>query len=204
METVVAIAAGLGLSAACGFRVFVPPLIACVAVRMGQWDVADDSWLRSDAALIVLSVATVLECIAYLVPWLDHLLDSVATPAATIAGIVMTASMLADSPEWLRWSLALIVGGGSATTVQLGSVAIRSTSTVTTGGLANPVIAILEAVGSVFLSFMAVLVPLFAALLAIAILAFIFRRLQSIHRWWKTRGAKSTEDATAEGIETDR
>src|SRR5262245_48542127 len=126
METVLAIALGLALSAACGFRVFLPLLGLGLAQATGHLTLASKfAWLGSTPALIILGVATVVEIAAYYIPWLDHLLDTIASPAAVVAGIVATAAVLTDvDPVW-RWTLAVIAGGGLAATVQGSTVLAR-------------------------------------------------------------------------------
>src|SRR5437762_2428266 len=62
METLLAICAGLGLAAACGFRVFVPMLITSIAVHAGHLHVTPGmAWIGSTPALITFSLATALE-----------------------------------------------------------------------------------------------------------------------------------------------
>ena len=83
MEPLLSVCLGLGLSAACGFRVFVPLLVLGVAARTGHLTIVESfEWIGSTPALVSLAVATVLEIVAYYVPWLDNLLDVVATPTA--------------------------------------------------------------------------------------------------------------------------
>ena len=75
-------------------------------------------WIGSKPALVVFAAATLLEVLAYYVPWIDNLLDVVAGPAAVVAGIVITASVVTDVDPLLRWSLAVIAGGGAAAATQ--------------------------------------------------------------------------------------
>ncbi len=78
---------GIGLAAACGFRVFVPLLVVSIAAVSGNLELGSGSgWIRTWPALIVFAVATVLEIVAYYVVWLDNLLDTIATPAPAAAG----------------------------------------------------------------------------------------------------------------------
>lgn len=138
MELLLSVCLGVGLSAACGFRIFVPVLIMGMAARSGHLQLADSFvWIGSTPALIGCSVATALEIGAYYIPWLDNLLDTVATPAAVVAGIVVTASCVVDLDPVMRWTLASILGGGSAAVVQTGTSLLRATSSATTGGLAT-------------------------------------------------------------------
>jgi hypothetical protein len=166
METALSVLVGLGLSAACGFRVFVPLLAVSLAARSGHLSLAAGfDWMGSDAALIAFGAATVLEVAGYYIPWVDHVLDAVATPAAVVAGTLVTASMISDMSPFLRWSLAVIAGGGIAGSVQVTTVVTRAASTASTGGLANPLVATAELGGSVITSLMALIVPVLTVML---------------------------------------
>lgn len=165
LELVTAILVGIGLSAACGFRVFVPLLGASIAAHVGYLQLSPEfSWLGSTAALIALSLATILEIGAYSVPFIDHLMDFVATPTAVIAGTLLMASMLGEVSPFIRWSLAIIAGGGAAGLVQAGSVLARGSTSALTVGLGNLVIALLEFGGAVVMTLLALFVPLLAAI----------------------------------------
>ncbi|MEO5799301.1 MAG: DUF4126 domain-containing protein [Gemmatimonadales bacterium] len=176
IELLLALGAGLGLAAACGFRVFVPLLIAAVAARSGHLPLAGGfTWLSSTPALVALGCATVLELAAYTIPWVDHALDTIATPAAVIAGILASAAVMVDLPPSLRWAVSIIGGGATAGLVQGASVLLRLKSSAFTGGLANPLVALFEAIGGVGVALLAVLLPLVALIAVIALLVVVFR-----------------------------
>ena len=177
METLLAICAGLGLSAACGFRVFVPLLVMSIAVHAGHLNVSPGfDWIGSTPALITFSFATALEIGGYYIPWVDNFLDSVATPAAIIAGTIVTASMITDVSPFMRWTLAAIAGGGIAGVVQGTTVLARGLSTATTGGLGNPLLATAELGGAVFGSMAAIIMPLVALILILSVVGFLGAR----------------------------
>lgn len=174
MDIFLSICIGIGLSAACGFRVFVPLLCLSIATHFGLGDIhlaKSFAWIGSYPAMIAFAVATVVEIIAYYVPWLDNALDSAAIPIATAAGIFVTASVVADIDPFWRWTLAVIAGGGIAASTQLATTKARLASSATTGGFANPVLATVEAVSSTALSIFAVVWPIVALVLALAVLA---------------------------------
>jgi hypothetical protein len=176
METLLAISLGIGLSAACGFRVFVPLLVMSVASLSGHLTLAPGfQWIGTYPALITFSVATVAEIGGYYIPWVDHLLDTMATPAAIVAGTVITAAMVSNTSPMLKWTLAAIAGGGAAGLVQGTTVLARGVSTATTGGLGNPFFATIELGGALFTSILALLVPLLAVGL-IAVFLFVIGR----------------------------
>src|SRR6267378_1901809 len=110
METLMSICLGIGLSAACGFRVFVPLLVMSIGSLSGHLTLAHGfEWIGSYPALVSFSVATCLEVAGYYIPWIDHLLDTIATPAAIVAGIIVSSSMLTSIDPFLKWTLAVIV-----------------------------------------------------------------------------------------------
>jgi len=172
VDAVLGVLAGLALSAAVGFRVFVPLLLTGSAARLGYLDLtADMAWLASDPALVALATATVLEVAAYYVPWLDNLLDTVATPTAILAGVITWAAVAPELSPLLRWTLAVVAGGGAAGLVQSGTTFLRLHSSAFTAGLGNPVVASGELVGSVGLSVLAVLAPVLAGVLVVLLFA---------------------------------
>lgn len=163
MESILSIAVGIGLSAACGFRVFLPLLLAGVAARWGHFELGGGfAWMGSWPALVAFGTATVVEVVAYYVPWLDHLLDTVAAPAAVAAGVAISASQFVEFDPLWRWSLAIIAGGGVAGLVKGTTMVTRTASTATTGGLGNPLVATLELGASLVTSLLAFLAPLLA------------------------------------------
>jgi hypothetical protein len=169
---------GLALSTAAGLRVFVPLLLTGLAARLGHLTLTPSmSWIGSDAALVALATATVLEVGAYYVPWVDNVLDTVATPAAITAGVITTAAVTPELSPLVRWTLAIVAGGGAAGLVQMTTALLRLKSTTFTAGVGNPVVATGELAGSVILSALGLLAPLLAAVVVIALLIFLVRRL---------------------------
>jgi len=183
MEYILSIAAGLGLSAATGFRVFVPFLVLSLAANAGYLEPsAGFTWLGTPMALIALAIATALEIGAYYVPWLDNLLDTIAIPAAAVAGTLAAATMFGDMSPAMRWFLAAIAGGGVATAVQSGTVFVRATSSVTTGGLGNFAVASGELFGSLGMTLIAVIFPIVALIMVVLVVIWVARH---VPRWWK-------------------
>lgn len=178
MELLLSVCIGLGLSAACGFRIFVPLLVTSIAAYSGHLSLAPSfQWIASPEALTAFSIATALEIGGYYVPWLDNFLDTVATPAAVIAGTVVTASMVTDVSPFLKWSLAVVAGGGVAGTVQAVTVLARGLSLTHTAGVGNPVIATAELGGSILTAIAAVIAPFFAIALVMGLISIVGYKL---------------------------
>jgi hypothetical protein len=181
MDMVLSLFIGLGLAAACGFRVFVPLLIMSLASRAEVGHLVLNShfaWIGSTPALIAFSVATLLEIAGYYIPWVDNLLDTVATPTAIVAGILVTASaMTTDVSPFLKWTLAVLAGGGTTAVFQGITATARHISSFTTGGLGNPVLATAEAGGSALLAVLAITLPVVAFLLVVWLIWFGAKKL---------------------------
>ncbi len=176
-STITALLMGLGLAATAGFRVFVPLLIGALAVRSGMVvPVESFLWIGSTPALILFSAATLLEVAAYYVPWMDNLLDTVATPSAVVAGILLTASFIGESNEMFRWVVGIIGGGGVAGAVQGATVILRGGSTATTGGLANPLVSTFELFASAVGAVLALFAPVIVIFIILILVFLIIKR----------------------------
>lgn len=187
MEDMLALFIGVGLAAACGFRVFVPLLGVSLASATGHMELSEGfAWLGSPVAVGALGIATALEMSAYYTPWLDNMLDAVAAPAAIIAGIMVTASVTGDMSPFLRWSLAIIAGGGAAAIVQGGTTLLRASSTAATGGLGNPVVATGELVGASTVTLTAMFLPTLAFGFVVLFCAFVAWKLVQA---WRARAS---------------
>jgi len=166
VDLAVSIALGIGLAAAVGFRVFLPLLVMSVAAYTGHLTLgAGFTWLATPGALVMLGVAAALEVLAYYIPGVDNLLDAIATPAALIAGTAVSAAVMIDLPPIVKWTTAVIAGGGAAGLTQGLTALLRAKSTLTTAGVGNHVVATGELLGALLLSLLALAAPLLAVAL---------------------------------------
>ncbi len=167
-EVLLAAVVGISLAAAVGFRIFAPMLLVGIAAKSGHLHLAGGfEWLGSDAAVIMLGIAAVVEIVAYFFPYFDHLLDSISGPVAMGAGTLLMASTLIDIEPWLRWAVALVAGGGVAGLTHFGTSLGRAGSIATTGGLANPAYATMELGVATVLTILAIALPLGALVLIV-------------------------------------
>ena len=129
-----AILIGLGLSVACGFRLFIPLLVVGIAAHTGELELAEGfTWLGERPVLKVFSFVLVCEVISYEIPVISSVLDIIEAPLVFIAGTILSALMLTDMDPLLQWGLAAIVGGGSAVLVHVGTAFLRNGLLVSTG-----------------------------------------------------------------------
>ena len=162
-EWLTAVAIGIGLAAATGFRVFLPLFIAGAAAHWGALPLADGfQWLSTTAALTALATASVVEVAAYYIPGVDHLLDLLAGPAALVAGVVASASVMVDMPPAVMWPVAIIGGGGIAAVTKVTSALVRAKSGLFTAGLANPLVATAETAGAAVVAVLSIVIPILA------------------------------------------
>jgi len=174
---------GIALAAATGFRIFLPMLIVSVAAYTGHLPLDSSfAWLGTPSALIMLSVAAVAEIVAYYIPVVDNLLDSLATPAAFVAGAVVSAAVMTDVPPMVKWTAAVIAGGGVAGLTQGLTGTLRAHSTVLTGGLGNSVIATAELGGALLVTLLALAAPVAAIALVILFLWLAIRLVRQVFR----------------------
>ncbi len=180
MDTFFSILIAIGLAAACGFRIFVPPLVVGIADMLGWIDLASGmDWIGSPIAVTCFGIATVIEVAAYFIPAVNNLLDVIATPAAVIAGTVVGAGAIVDLPPLVQWTLAAIAAATVTGPIQVASASGRAATNVGTAGVGSPVFAILETIGSAVTAVLSVLIPIVAIGLVAALLggaAWVFVR----------------------------
>ncbi len=130
-------------------------------------------WIGSHSTSIAFGTATLVEVLAYMIPWIDHILDLVASPAAIVAGIIATASVVMDLSPFLKWTLALIAGGGAAAIVQGVTVLLRTKSSALTAGTGNVFVSSLELIGSILTALLAIIVPIVCVALILFLCIFV-------------------------------
>ena len=179
MELAISLLIGIGLSATSGFRLFLPFLVISVAALTGHLELSPTfAWLGSYPALTVFAVATLLEILSYLFPFVDNLLSTISIPFALVAGTIITASVLVELSPLLTWSLAIIAGGGASLTTKTTSTLLHTGSTAVSGGTANPAVSLAETVYSVIMAVVSIVAPVLIILFFGVILWVGFRILR--------------------------
>jgi hypothetical protein len=179
----ISIVLGVSLAAATGFRIFLPMLIVSLAAYSGHLPLDNNfAWLATPSALATLSVAAVAEILAYYVPAVDNLLDALAAPAALVAGVVVSAAVMTDVPPLVKWTAAVIAGGGVAGLTQGVTTILRAKSTILTGGVGNAVISTAELGGALLVTLLALAAPLVALAVVIFFLWLATRPIRLLFR----------------------
>ena len=182
-DLALSVALGIGLAAATGLRLFLPMLVASIAAYTGHLPLSENfAWLGTLPAIVLLAVAAAAEILAYYIPGLDNLLDTLATPAAFAAGTLVSAAVITDLPPLVKWAAAIIAGGGIAGLTQSVTTVARAKSTVLTGTLGNSTIATAEFGGSLAVSLLALAAPLLTLAAIVAVLWLALRWLRRMSR----------------------
>lgn len=190
MDFLLSICLGMGLSSACGFRVFVPLLAMSIASLSGHLTLSHGfQWIGTYPAFIAFGTATILEVAAYYIPWVDNIVDAIAAPAAMIAGTLVAASSIVQMDPLMKWTLAIIAGGGTAAIFHGATTIMRGSSTAGTGGLGNHVIATTELGIASVLSVLAITLPLACGVVVLVLLLIVIRK--SFQKLSKRRGGAS-------------
>lgn len=171
------LALAIALAASAGLRAWLPLLLAGSLARLGVLELGESfSFLGSNEALLLFGVATVIELVGDKVPAVDHALDVIGTPLRPAAGALLAASVLGTVSDPLTaLALGTAVGAPSALVPHAAKTALRTVSTTFTGGLANPILSIIEDLISVLTFILAVVVPVLVVLLLAITLFFAVR-----------------------------
>lgn len=180
-QLVVGICVGSSLSAACGFRVFLPLLAVSIAAHVFGFKVnADFEWIGSWVSIVALATATIVEVAAYYLPCVDNLLDVFNVPLAFVAGAVVMGGVLPDVHPYLKWSIAGLLGGSVAGLTQLATTIARGASTATTAGVGNNVVSSSDNVCATVFSIGAILIPLLAIVIVMIFLCVLGSRAKRL------------------------
>ena len=173
----VSIFLAIGLSAACGFRVFIPPLTYGLLYKaeLVQLDTSWN-WIGNDWVVAVLFLAAIIEIFGNLIPWVDNLLDILATPTSIMAGTILSASCLSDISPGLQWILSVTSGVLITGGFQLTTISLRGMSSVFTGGLANPIFSIIEDLISFGITLTIIFSPIIG-IIVIFLIVFLIRKI---------------------------
>lgn len=165
---------GIGLAAASGFRIFLPLFAVSLASYFGWIPMSENfQWLAGLPTLIGTGIAMLVEILAYYIPFIDNILDTLSIPLATIAGSVLFASQFIDMGNFTNWALAIIAGGGTAATITTGFAGTRALSSSTTAGIGNHLVSTTETVGAGMMSVLALILPIFAFVFTIILIVLI-------------------------------
>jgi len=126
-EPIAAVIVGLLLSLSAGVRTTLPLLAVNLLAFYHEITLPENmAWLGTQPTLIILSVACAAETLVHFIPAAGTWLKAMATPLAFVAGTLLMAVPLGDKNPLYQWTLAAVVGGGTATLMHLGVTGARA------------------------------------------------------------------------------
>ena len=87
--------------------------------------------------------------------------------------MVVTASVVMDVSPFLKWTLAIIAGGGVAAIMQGVTVTVRAKSSVLTAGTGNVLVSPVELAGSMITALLAIIAPIPCLILIASLCIFV-------------------------------
>lgn len=186
---------GFGLSASAGLNAYIPLLILALADRFSEGVELDRPYdfLSSTAGIVIILILLTIEIVVDKIPGVDHfndLIQSVIRPAGGAILMMAATNEGASLNPALAMGFGLLVAGG----VHAGKALNRPIITVTTGGVGNPVISILEDVISAITAIIAIVLPLLVVALVILfglVLFWGYRKIQRLNLRPPPRNASS-------------
>lgn len=171
MSSISFVATAMGLGAAAGVNAWATLLVYGLLSRfypsMFRGELAD--FFASTPVLIIVGVLYLVEFVADKIPTVDHAWDLVQTFIRPLAGAVLAFGAARQEMPAIVLVLAVAIGGGAALTTHLGKAMLRGASTASTGGLANPVLSLVEDLFAFVQAGIAIFLPWLVLVLFLAV-----------------------------------
>jgi hypothetical protein len=185
-EAAIGLMTALGLSTATGLNAYLPLLILGGLARWTDLITLDAPYdtLAEPGVMIAIGVIAVVDFVGDKVPALDSVLHAIGLVVAPVAGALV--ALAATGNDVVDPAFAVVVGVAAAGATHGARTLVRPASTTFTGGAGNPVLSLGEDTVSTVLAFSAVIVPVVALLMVVA-LAWLL--VWGVRRAWRSRSA---------------
>lgn len=202
LDQIFVLLASLGLSLSAGVRAYLPVLAVAIAShldKVGGFQITlrpEFIWVGDPLFIGLLVILTIYEISADKIPVIDHLNDTVHTVIRPLSGaliFVSTNNLLTDHGTALVIVAGLLGASIAGTTHVAKAAVVRPATTVTTMGLANPIVSLAEDALVIFTTLLSLFAPILGALLFV-ILAFV--AIRAIMGLRSRRRAKAAAIAT--------
>jgi hypothetical protein len=169
MAAIGGVLAAFGLAAAAGLNAYIPLLIVALTARFTDWFKLGPTWdpLTSWWVIGALVFLVALEFFADKLPAINHANDAIQTFVRPAAGALLFAASTNVVTD-INPIVAMVAGLLTAGTVHVAkSVAVRPVVSLTTGGLGNTPVSILEDIVATVLAIAAILIPVAIAIMLV-------------------------------------
>jgi hypothetical protein len=165
--------AGLGLGA--GINAYATLLVFGLVSRWQPAIFHDElaRFFATTPVLITLAVLYLIEFVADKVPAVDHVWDVIHTIIRPLAGALVAWAAVSDRIPHGAVILASVIAGTAALGSHVTKAALRGASTVTTAGLGNPILSLLEDVFAFVNAVIAIFLP-WLVIVTMIVLSMIF------------------------------
>jgi hypothetical protein len=177
------ILSAFGLSAATGLNAYLPLLIVGLLGRFtdlitlkAPWNTLENTWV-----LVVVAGLLIIETVLDKIPAVDTINDLIQTLIRPAAGAILFAAgsnMISEMSPAVAMVCGLLVAGS----VHAAKATVRPVITAGTAGMGNPAVSFLEDVVSGVSAFVAVVIPVLAAV--------FFAAFLGIFVWWRISRAR--------------
>jgi hypothetical protein len=171
-----------GLSSAAGLNAYIPLLAVGILGRMGYLHLTGPyAILTSTTTLAILGVIALVDFVADKVPAVDHAVHAVGAFIHPIAGAILFGSQthaIDHLPPAVGLVAGILVAGGFHAT----RAAVRPVATATTAGMANPILSFVEDMVALFLSLLAIFIPVVGFLFFLIMVGVLFKSWSVIRK----------------------
>lgn len=192
IQLITSIVIGICLSAACGLKVFLPPLVAGLAHQAGMLSLSERTeWIGSWPAITAFAIALACEFIGFCIPVFGNMLDVIATPASVVAGAFVMSSQVETSSPLLNWSIAIAGGGATSGIVATIMAAIRSGASIVSAGISNVFVSVFELISAALIAVLTLVAPLICLALVVLLILGLLKAVLHFRSLIKQRLSKA-------------
>ena len=170
----------LGLGVGAGINAYATLLVFGLLARWQPAMFNDDlaRFFASTPVLCVVGGLYLIEFVADKIPTVDHIWDLLHTVIRPAAGAFVAYAAVSKEIPHGAVILATILAGSAALGAHATKATIRGVSTVTTGGLGNPLLSVIEDVLAFVSAIAAILLPWLVLVVLVVVALFFARVLQ--------------------------
>lgn len=192
MDSLIALATGLGLATASGLNPYLPLLTIGIFARLGWIELAAPfDILTNVLVLLIVAALAALDFAGDKLPVVDSMLHAAGLIISPIAGAILALASRGDIAT-IHPALVGVAGLIAAGGTHLMRSAVRPVVTTATGGTANPVLSFLEDAASLILSITAIVLPIIGLIMVIALAILVVGFFRSAAKVWQQRDEAST------------
>lgn len=175
-------ATGLGLGA--GVNAYATLLVFGLLSRWQPSLFHDDlaKFFATTPVLIVVGALYLIEFAADKIPTIDHAWDVIHTFIRPIAGAAVAFAAVQNQIPRGAVIILTIIAGGVALGAHATKASVRGASTVTTAGLGNPILSLIEDVFAFASAIVAILLPWLVLIVLVIVTLFFFGLYRRLRR----------------------